>query len=118
MAAELTTDSPGFGHLEPMVDAGARELSSVGGYLATRDLGRRSGLLAQASDGERCQSGYADTDPTGPRVTHKPTSRVDKDLYAFMRLVLSTELGQALHLRPMAMVEPPWVLPGCAPRVV
>jgi hypothetical protein len=30
VAAEITVDSPDFGHLEPMVDATERELASVG----------------------------------------------------------------------------------------
>ena len=51
VAAEVTVDSPDFGHLEPMVAATERELESIGAE-STGGRGRRRRLLAQAADRE------------------------------------------------------------------
>ena len=54
VAAEVTVDSPDFGHLEPMVDAAERELEPAG---RRRDAARwcvaDAGYWHQAADGER-----------------------------------------------------------------
>jgi len=47
VAAELTTDSPDFGHLEPMVRAAQRELLAVRGR-RSQGRARRCRLLASA----------------------------------------------------------------------
>jgi hypothetical protein len=47
VAAEVTVDSPDFGHLEPMVDATQRELERAGGGVARG--GMRSATVAERS---------------------------------------------------------------------
>ena len=46
IAAEITVDSPDFGHLEPMLDAARRELEAAGVTDTPRRRGRRRRLLA------------------------------------------------------------------------
>jgi transposase len=107
IAAEVTADSPDFGQLEPMVDATQRELEAIGvtvlpervvadpGYWHKRQMesivaNRHIQVLVPPD------SGLRDT----------PRPGWNKGLYAFMRTVLSTELGQAVYRRRMATVEP------------
>ncbi len=106
VAAEVTVDSPDFGHLQPMVDATTRELEQVGvtelpqvvladpGYWHTKQMeavvGRGIQVLIPPDSGLRKDS--------------RPGW--DNGLYAFMRRVLATEHGQAIYRRRMATVEP------------
>ncbi len=106
VAAEVTVDSPDFGHLQPMVDATTRELEQVGvtelpevvladpGYWHTKQMeavvGRGIQVLIPPDSGLR----------KGSRPGW------DNGLYAFMRRVLATEHGQAIYRRRMATVEP------------
>ncbi len=106
VAAEVTVDSPDFGHLQPMVDAATTELEKVGvtelpqvvvadpGYWHTKQMeavvGRGIQVLIPPDSGLR----------TGSRPGW------DNGLYAFMRRVLATEHGQAIYRRRMATVEP------------
>ena len=53
IAAEVTVDSPDFGHLEPMVNAAERELTAIGIDDAARGRARRRRLLAPRPDGAR-----------------------------------------------------------------
>jgi hypothetical protein len=69
VAAEVTVESPDFGHLEPMVDATQRELARAGGE-SPGGGHRRRGLLAQAPDGERRVPRHPSPDPTRLRPAH------------------------------------------------
>jgi transposase len=104
VAAEVTVDSPDFGHLEPMVDATERELAAVGaespgvvvadaGYWHTRQMetvvGRGIEVLIPPDSGLR-QSARPGWDG-GP--------------YAFMRRVLSTDHAKALYRKRRETVE-------------
>lgn len=106
LAAEVTTDSPDFGHLESMIDATEAELARAGvpdkpqvaladaGYWHQRQMesvvGRGTQVLippdSKKRDGARpgWQGGY----------------------YAFMRRVLATERGGGLYRRRQPMIEP------------
>jgi transposase len=105
VAAEVTVDSPDFGHLEPMVEATERELATVGaeapgvvvadaGYWHKRQMehvvGRGIQVLIPPDSGLRksARSGW------------------DGGLYAFMRRVLSTDHAKALYRKRQATVEP------------
>jgi transposase len=104
VAAEVTGDSPDFGHLEPMLDATERELATVGaeppavvvadaGYWHTRQMenvvGRGIQVLIPPDSGLR-QSARPGWDG-GP--------------YAFMRRVLATDRGKALYRKRRETVE-------------
>ncbi len=105
IAAEVTIDSPDFGHLEPMVDAAERELEQAGveppevvvadaGYWHKRQMenvvGRGIQVLVAPDGGLR----------EGPRPGWTG------GLYDFMRRVLATDHGKALYLKRQATVEP------------
>jgi transposase len=105
VAAEVTVESPDFGHLEPMVDAAERELAAAGaespgvviadaGYWHTRQMenvvGRGIQVLIPPD--------------SGLRTSARPGW--DGGLYAFMRRVLSTDRGKALYRKRHATIEP------------
>ena len=105
VAAEVTVDSPDFGHLEPMVEAAIEELGK---------LGADSPETVLADPGYWHKRQMENVVSAGIQVLIPPDSGLRKDtrpgwnkgLYAFMRRVLETEHGQALYLRRMATVEP------------
>src|SRR5918994_4193717 len=105
VAAEVTVESPDFGHLEPMVDAAERELERAGaespevviadaGYWHKRQMenivSRGIQVLIPPDSGLR----------TGARPGW------DGGLYAFMRRVLSTDHAKALYRKRHATIEP------------
>jgi transposase len=106
LAAEITIDSPDFGHLEPMADAAEAELRKAG-VSGSPEL-----VLADA--------GYWHTEQMerivsrGIQVVVPPDASKRKGArpgwegraYAFMRRVLATERGAELYRKRQAMVEP------------
>ena len=105
IAAELTTDSPDFGHLEPMVRAAQRELRGV-------EVGDPAVVLADAGYWHQRQIETVVSD--GIQVLVSPDSGLRQGprpgwtggLYDFMRRVLATPDGRALYRRRQATIEP------------
>jgi hypothetical protein len=105
IAAELTIDSPDFGHLEPMVRAAQRELRGV-------ELGDPDVVLADAGYWHQRQIEAVVSD--GIQVLVSPDSSLRQGprpgwtggLYDFMRRVLSSPDGRALYRRRQATIEP------------
>jgi hypothetical protein len=105
IAAELTTDSPDFGHLEPMVRAAQRELRGV-------EVGDPEVVLADAGYWHQRQIETVVGD--GIQVLVSPDSSLRRGarpgwtggLYDFMRRVLATPDGRALYRRRQATIEP------------
>jgi transposase len=105
IAAELTTDSPDFGHLEPMVRAAQRELWGV-------EVGGPGVVLADAGYWHQRQIDTVVGD--GIRVLVSPDSSLRQGprpgwtggLYDSMRRVLATSDGRALYRRRQATIEP------------
>lgn len=105
IAAEVTADSPDFGHLEPMVDATEHELEQ---------LGVESPEVVLADTGYWHKRQMENIVNRGMQVLVPPDSGLrkgtrpgwDKGLYAFMRRVLATEHGQAIYRKRQATVEP------------
>jgi transposase len=105
VAAELTCDSPDFGHLEPMVRAAQSELRRV--KIGDPDL-----VLADAGYWHQRQIETVVSD--GIQVLVSPDSSLRSGarpgwtggLYDFMRRVLATPDGRALYRRRQATVEP------------
>ncbi len=106
IAAEITVDSPDFGHLEPMVDSAHKELTAVG-------LTDTPGVLL-------ADAGYWHTEQMekvinrGIQVLIPPDATTRKGArpgwnggaYEFMRRVLDTEHGGGLYRRRQGMIEP------------
>jgi transposase len=105
IAAEVTLDSPDFGHLEPMVNATERELER---------LGASSPQVVLADAGYWHKRQMENIVNRGMQVLVPPDSGLrkgarpgwDKGLYAFMRRVLSTEHGAELYRKRQTTVEP------------
>jgi Transposase DDE domain/Transposase domain (DUF772) len=105
IAAELTTDSPDFGHLEPMVRAAQRELRRV-------EIDDPTVVLADAGYWHQRQIETVVSD--GIQVLVSPDSSLRRGprpgwtggLYDFMRRVLATPDGRALYRRRQATIEP------------
>jgi hypothetical protein len=106
VAAEVTVDSPDFGHLAPMVDAAQAELARAG--------------VSEAPDVVLADAGYwhqpqmQNIVNRGIRVLVPPDSSRrkgkrpgwDGGAYAFMRRVLATDAGGALYAKRQSMIEP------------
>ncbi|MBA3261486.1 MAG: transposase [Thermoleophilaceae bacterium] len=105
VAAEVTVDSPDFGHLEPMVDATQRELAIIGA---------ESPAVVVADAGYWHKRQMEKVVDRGIQVLIPPDSGLRKSarpgwdggLYAFMRRVLSTDQAKALYRKRQATVEP------------
>jgi transposase len=67
IAAEVTVDSPDFGHLEPMVSAAQAELANAGICDTPQVVRRRRRLLAPGADGGDRRSRHAGPDPARRR---------------------------------------------------
>ena len=106
IAAEVTVDSPDFGHLEPMVTATETELAKVG-----IDL-RPDVVIADAGYWHQRQMDAVVS--RGIQVLIPPDAGKRKDArpgwnggaYAFMRRVLDTDHGGDLYRKRQGMIEP------------
>src|SRR3954447_17530944 len=106
IAADVTVDSPDFGHFEPMITAAQGELTRIG-ITATPEV-----VLADAGYWHQVQM-EAIVD-RGMQVLIPPDARKRKGTrpgwdggpYAFMRRVLATERGGGLYAKRQGMIEP------------
>jgi transposase len=105
VAAEVTVDSPDFGHLEPMVDATQRELARAGAEspeVVIADAGYWHKRQMENVVGRGIQ--VLIPPDSGLRKSARPGW--DGGLYAFMRRVLATDHGKALYRKRQVTVEP------------
>jgi hypothetical protein len=105
IAAEVNVDSPDFGHLEPMLSAARAELSKAG---VTNKPG-----MALADAGYWHQRQMDNLAADGIPVLIPPESPKRQDArpgwqggrYAWMRHLLSTDLGAELYRKRQGMIE-------------
>ena len=105
IAAEITTESPDFGHLEPMLRATQRELRAI-------ELDDPDVVLADAGYWHQRQIEAVVGD--GMQVLVPPDAGLRKGarpgwtggLYDFMRRVLATPDGRALYRQRQITIEP------------
>jgi hypothetical protein len=107
IAAEISVETVDFGHLEPMVDAAVKELEAAGVSQSPETVVADPGYWHK----QQMENVVADKHvkvlippDSGLRKGARPGW--NKGLYAHMRRVLGTELGQELYRRRMATVEP------------
>jgi transposase len=106
LAAEISVDSPDFGHLEPMVDATVCELQRAGvaakPKVAVADAGywHHEQMDSLAGDGIQVLI----PPDAGKRKSARPGWQGGR--YEWMRTVLATELGQRLYRKRSQTVEP------------
>jgi transposase len=106
IAAEVTIDSPDFGHLEPMVTTTEAELAAAGVSESLEVVLADAGYWHQAQMERIVGRGTVVLIPpdAGKRKGARPGW--DGGLYAFMRRVLETERGGELYRKRKGMIEP------------
>jgi hypothetical protein len=106
IAADVTVDSPDFGHLEPMVTAAQAELSDVGIDTVPEVVLADAGYWHHVQMDAIVSRGMQVLIPpdAGKRKGTRPGW--DGGLYAFMRRVLDTDRGGGLYAKRQGMIEP------------
>jgi transposase len=106
VAAEVTTSSPDFGNLGPMVAAAKRELAAAGISDTPKLVVADAGYWHLEQMNEITAAGTPVLIPpdAGRRKDTRPGW--NGGAYAFMRHVLATETGRALYKRRAALIEP------------
>lgn len=106
IAAEINTDSPDFGHLEPMVSSAQAELVQAGVTEPPSVVLADAGYWHQQQMEAIVDRGLQVLIPpdAGKRKAARPGW--DGGLYAFMRRVLSTDHGGGLYAKRQGMIEP------------
>jgi transposase len=105
VAAEITTESPDFGHLEPMVRATQRELAALG-------LGDPEVVLADAGYWHQRQmqqiagEGIPVLVPPDAGLRRGERPGWTGGMYSFMRRVLATPAGHDLYRQRQITIEP------------
>jgi transposase len=105
VAAEVTLESPDFGHLEPMVDATQRELARAGAE-SPRVVIADAGYWHKRQMENVVGRGIQVLIPPDSGLRESARPGWDGGLYAFMRRVLSTDRGKALYRKRHATIEP------------
>ena len=106
IAAELTIDSPDFGHLEPMVEATLEELERIGASEPPQVVVADPGYWHKQQMENVVSRGIQVVIPPDSGLRKGARPGWDRGLYAFMRRVLATEHGKAVYRRRLATVEP------------
>jgi transposase len=106
IAAEVSVDSPDFGHLEPMVNATERELTAIGIDTLPEVVLADAGYWHHVQMDAIVSRGMQVLIPpdAGKRKGERPGW--NGGLYAFMRRVLATEHGGGLYAKRQGMIEP------------
>src|SRR5215210_6246691 len=106
IAAEVTVDSPDFGHLQPMIAATETELAAAGITAAPEVVLADAGYWHSEQMQQLTGRGTVVLIPpdAGKRKGARPGW--DGGLYAFMRRVLATEPGGELYAKRQGMIEP------------
>jgi transposase len=106
IAADVTVDSPDFGHLEPMITAACNELARAGVEQSPDVVLADAGYWHHVQMERLVADGMAVLVP--PDAKKRAASRPgwDGGLYAFMRRVLATDHGGALYAKRQVMIEP------------
>jgi transposase len=106
IAAEINTDSPDFGHLEPMVSSAQAELAGAGVSESPEVVLADAGYWHQQQMEAIIDRGMQVLIPpdAGKRKGARPGW--DGGLYAFMRRVLGTDHGGGLYAKRQGMIEP------------
>jgi transposase len=106
IAAEVTVDSPDFGHLQPILDAAQSELQAAGVTEAPGVLLADAGYWHQHQMENIINRGIQVLVPpdAGNRKGTRPGW--NGGAYEHMRRVLQTDVGRALYRKRQAMIEP------------
>ncbi len=106
IAAEVSADSPDFGHLEPMVSAAQDELEAAGVDDTPEVVVADAGYWHQAQMENVIDRGMQVLIPPDALKRRGARPGWDGGAYAFMRRVLDTETGGGLYRKRQGMIEP------------
>jgi Transposase DDE domain len=106
LAAEVTVDSPDFGHLDPIVAAVETELEAAGVTDTPEVVLADSGYWHQKQMEEIVSRGIQVLIPPDARERTSPRPGWNGGLYAFMRRILDTDTGRDLYRKRKGMIEP------------
>ena len=106
IAAEINTDSPDFGHLEPMIGAARRQLRKIGLFHKPDVVVADAGYWHHQQMDRLAAQGIPLLIPpdAGKRKTARPGW--DGGRYTWMRYLLATENGHQLYRKRQVTVEP------------
>jgi transposase len=106
IAAEVTVDSPDFGHLGPLVAAARAELARAGVEQSPEVVLADAGYWHQVQMERLLGDGIAVLIPPDAKKRAGARPGWNGGLYAFMRRVLATDPGGGLYAKRQTMVEP------------
>ena len=106
LAAEVTTDSPDFGHLEPMVAATESELAAIGHRQRPQVVVADAGYWHHVQMDAIVERGIQVLIPPDAGKRRGARPGWDGGRYAFMRRVLASDRGKQLYAKRQVMIEP------------
>jgi hypothetical protein len=106
IAADVTVDSPDFGHLEPMIRAAEHELRGAGIEQQPQIVLADAGYWHQVQMERLLSDGLTVLVPPDAKKRTGARPGWDGRLYAFMRRVLATDAGGELYAKRQTMIEP------------
>jgi hypothetical protein len=106
VAAEITVESPDFGHLEPVVTATLRQLEQAGVSQQPKIVLADAGYWHKEQIENIVSDGIQVLVPPNGGLRKGVRPGWDKGMYAFMRRVLASEHGHAIYKHRKATVEP------------
>ena len=105
VGAEVTTQSPDFGQLEPMVTEALRELEQAGIDQRPRTVLADAGYRYRNQIEHLLADGFLVLVPPDSTVSARPRPGWEGGMYSFMRRVLSTDLGRELYIKRRRSIE-------------
>jgi transposase len=106
VAAEITVESPDFGHLEPIINATLRELDAAGVNERPETVLADAGYWHTQQIENIVSDGIQVLVPPDGGLRKGIRPGWDKGMYSFMRRVLASEHGHELYKHRKATVEP------------
>jgi transposase len=106
IAAEVTIDSPDFGHLEPMIRAAEHELRAAGVEQPPDVVLADAGYWHHIQMERLLSDGLTVLIPPDAKKRADTRPGWDGGLYAFMRRVLATDAGAELYAKRQTIIEP------------
>lgn len=106
IAAEITGDSPDFGHLQPMITATQRELQAAGISDPLEVVVADTGYWHHIQMDELAMRDITVLIPPDAGKRNDTRPGWDGGRYAFMRRVLATDIGAALYAKRQELIEP------------
>jgi hypothetical protein len=106
VAAEITVDSPDFGHLQPILNAARSELQAAGVTDTPQVVLADAGYWHQDQMQRIVADGIQVLIPPDSSRRKAPRPGWNGGLYAFMRRVLDTDRGNELYRQRQQLIEP------------